>query len=221
MSVRKILAASLVCSCLGLAHANADTIWIESPDAGELTTTAQDTTSGGKLTAIQGTLEDPNSAEHYLDIDLFRIFIGDVTAFSAATVFASTNVADPQLFLFDALGNAVFMNDDDGFNGSQSALGALPTGFSSGLYFLGISWFGNVAVDSFGTSLFVDVPLGEIAGAALGAGALAGWNLGVFNIADQVIDYEIVLTGVPEPLTLTLLGAGLAAVAIRRRGARA
>lgn len=215
MSVRKILAASLVCSCLGLAHATADTIWIESPDAGELTTTAQDTTSGGTLTAIQGTLEDPNSAEHYLDIDLFRIFIGDATAFSAMTVDASTNVSDPQLFLFDASGNGVFMNDDDGINGSQSALGALPFGFSAGLYYLGIGWFENVALDSLGAALF------DGTGAATGVGPLVSWDRLVFNRPDNVIDYEIVLTGVPEPLTLTLFGAGLAAVAIRRRGARA
>ena len=217
MSMRNVLVASLFCSFLGLGHAAADTIWIEGPaDAGDLTSTAQSTTGGGALTSILGKLDVPFSFDDYLDIDLFKIFIDDVVSFSATTVEnIPVNVSDPQLFLFNALGNGVFMNDDGVGIGSQSALGPLPGGFGAGLYFLAIGWWDNEALDAANQLLF-----DSLTGLATAAGPLAGWNGDVLGRQDPPVDYEILLTGatpVPEPVTLALFGAGLAAVFARRR----
>jgi hypothetical protein len=138
----RILGAVLVLltattSCFGA-------LWLEDGgDAGRELSTAQGIFAGTEpLDSILGNLDDN------FDVDLYVIYIPNPLLFSAATVDApGLNVPDPQLFLFNAIGLAAYMNDDDesGLNGSQSLLpaGHLFGPILPGKYYLGIGWFDN------------------------------------------------------------------------------
>ena len=221
------LAALTIVLVLGCGvPAWAGPIWIESADAGNLIATANDTTSSGVLSTILGNLLATASSESAFDVDLYQIFIADPGSFSASTVNSpGFNVSDPQLFLFDSIGNGVYMDDDDesGQNASQSTL---PAGhafgpMTAGVYYLGIGWWNNEPLDALLNPIFED-GLG-VNGPAASSGPLDRWDSRVDNRPDLETAYEIRLTGVgsaeavvPEPATLVLLATGLAGVAHRR-----
>lgn len=206
----------------GVASAS---VWIESTSAGRTLAGAQNTTGTGSLDWILGSLDD-NSPDTGKSVDLFRIRIVNPLIFSAATTAApGFYVDDPQLFLFDSLGRAVYMNDDDesGFNGSQSLLPAgHPFGPTSiGLYYLGIAWFDNEPVSSLGL-MFSNASANGTNGPALAGGSpLVTWNDNVTQRIDLPTYYEIELTGaafaIPEPATGLLVIVPLAALALYRR----
>lgn len=96
-------------------------VFVEVKDAGEQIDGAISTVANlvQPLTAIAGSLAG--------DADIFQIFISGDRPFSATTLSRETLLElpidntlgiptdlleDPQLFLFDALGNAVYGNDD-------------------------------------------------------------------------------------------------------------
>jgi hypothetical protein len=205
-------------------------LWFEAGDAGRDLATANVMGGVGTLDTIFGNLSAPDPFESAFDVDLYRIYIANPISFSAATVNApGFYVADPQLFLFDANGFGVYMNDDDesGLNGSQSRLPAgHPFGpVSAGYYYLGIGWWNNEPLSA-GGEIFSSINgLGTNGPGAGGANPLAGWDDNVLQRVDLETAYEITLTGslvaIPEPGTAGLLvtvSAGL--FAIRRRRAR-
>ena len=113
------------------------------------------------LTSISGSLSG--------DADLFQIFISGDQPFSATTLSRETLLdlpidntlgiptgllEDPQLFLFDAMGNGVFGNDDL-FGSVQSTLPSMANPLSPGIYFLAISGFGYNPVSA-GGDIFAD-----------------------------------------------------------------
>lgn len=167
------------------------------------------------------------------DADLFQIFLTGDQQFSATTLNADTLLGipidnaigspndllgDTQLFLFDALGNGVYANDDS-FGSSQATLPSLSLSpVESGIYFLGISGFDLDPVSA-GGEIFPDGP--DVVGPT-GPGGNAPL-LGFAGESTSSGRYTIALTGaqtiaapatVPEPtsvlslLTLAVLGLG-------------
>ncbi len=205
----------------------------EPGDAGESLTDAI------SITSAQPTPLESISGALFGDADLFKIFLTGGQTFSATTTSSETVeipvneaigipidvVIDPKIFLFDALGNGVYANDDS-FGSSQSTLLSGPGGFSpseSGNYFLGISGSGYEAFSANG-QIFPTEPFDQQAGpTGPGGGApLTGFA------GDRTLSsgkYTLSLTGaqtiatanppvsVPDPsMTLGLLALGAVAV---------
>jgi hypothetical protein len=143
-------------------------------------------------------------------VDMFGFYIGN--PFSAVTVRVDEfYIADPVLYLFDAAGKGVYMDDDSGGLG-QAALGALPSGYGVGWYFLAIAFSGVQPIDSFGNAIF-DV-FGDLG--VTSVDAVAGWDGSALSSNfDLPGKYSIRVTGVPEPGTFLLLLAGLGALGFR------
>jgi hypothetical protein len=221
--VKKVFLPAALCAVLAASAPAAAVPFIEIGDAGDGTATALVSVGSSPLTSILGDLADLIGGDAF-DVDLFQILIVDPVGFSASTVNApGFTVNDPQLFLFDAAGVGVFMNDDDpsGLNGAQSALGPLPGGFLAGLYFLGIGWWDNEPLDSLANYVFdPGAPINALV-TATSAEPLAGWDRNVLSRPDLETAYEIGLTGtapaVPEPGTLMLLSGGVAGFLLTRR----
>lgn len=213
--------AMAIGAMLASAPASAAFIWSEqAPGAGETLATAQVTRGATSLNAIdriQGTLATtvPVGGNPRNEVDLYKIYIDDAAGFSART--ESSNPDDTALFLFDASGLGVFMNDDNGFD----LLSALPGVGADGFYFLGVALGGFSALDASLNSVFLSGLFTDVLGADPARGALAGWSEGFASFDDTGLSYDIALTGarvaVPEPTTLALLGiAGFAAWRTRR-----
>ncbi len=219
LRILRLLSVALI--ALGIGRTASAAIWAEVGDAGDLLPTSNlifPDSPVMNVSAITGSLS-ANSADGPDYIDLFRFYIGDGTAFSASTGDGSDPnlIADPVLYLFDAVGKAVFMDDESGGFG-QAALGALPTGFGSGFYYLAIAYAGTTPLDGLGANMFDAFA----SLAVLSTDALAGWTGAPFSPNfDLEGHYLITLTGVsnvPEPGTLLLLlSAGVIALRLQRR----
>jgi hypothetical protein len=224
--VSKPLFVGVVCVFL-LASTPAAASFIEIGDAGHLTGTANMTDGAGPLTSILGNLMAPDPSDSIFDVDMFGIFISDPAIFAASTVGSpGLNVEDPQLFLFTSAGVGVFMNDDDpeGLNGSQSALGGLPFGFLSGLYYLAIGWWDNEPLSGGGDLIF-----DALTSLAVSPDPVADWNSNVLPIPDAPTAYEINLTGTlpstavaepAEPVIPTIVALCIAALFAQVRARR-
>ena len=210
----------------------------EPGDAGESLAEAISVTSDQMmpLESISGALSG--------DADLFKIFLTGGQTFSATTTSSATAeipvnqalgipidvVIDPKIFLFDALGNGVYANDD-AFGSTQSALVSGPGGFSpseSGNYFLGISGSGYEAFSANG-QIFPTEPFDQQAGpTGAGGGAPLTGFAGDRTLSSG--NYTLALTGaqtiavasppvsVPEPsLMLGLLAFGAKAITSKNK----
>lgn len=177
--------------------------WTEQGEAGELIPTAQTVwgPASATLDSISGTLSDldPSAGGTKDDIDLYRIRIVDVAAFSVDFSGILSVDNDTSLWLFDANGSTVLSADNggDGFEpafhpGAYAAVGGSP-----GVHFLGLV-------------LYATSPNSD---------PLAGWNRAPNPF--QHGTYQLTLTGaapVPEPSEwLAIAGLGLAAFAGYRR----
>jgi len=167
--------------------------WVEQGDAGELIDTAQNPEGDGALGSIGGHLEAGGA-------DLYSIDICDASIFSAAV--AGGPFFDSQLFLFDAEGHGVVMNDDHDGSLLSRLTGALLPG--PGVYYLGISEFDRDPVNEDGLEIWADGPSAEERSpdGPGGDGMLAGWTIGGFTGHAYVIE----LTGACFPVIGTCWG---------------
>lgn len=194
-------------------------------NAGDLVTTAEIVggTGGAEVGGITGSLTSLapiNSTPRY-QVDLFKIFISNASAFSASTM----SLADTALFLFDDQGRGVYMNDDEpnGF----SLLAFLPASdpaspTQSGYYYLGIALGGYLPYDAMDLALFLAGDFTDVLAGDSNAGPLAYWGASYDSFEEPPYSYEIGLTGVltsaqvtqvPEPGSLALLLLGALAIA--------
>ena len=208
------------CVFYGLSASAAHAVMIneESPDAGELTTTAQDATGGltlgspgVSLDSISGSLINLGTAQDPVDdVDLFRILITDPAAFSVTVTASLSGNNDAMLYLLDSAGVQTLVDDDsDGllpqFN--PGALAASP----AGEYFLALSLFLTNPDDVASTPPTL----------------ASGWYRDPLP-SFQTGPYALALTGVetapkevPEPGTLALFGLALAGIGVARRRQKA
>jgi hypothetical protein len=196
--------------------------------AGELPGTAQDLSGDASLSEIQGTLVSPDF------ISMFKIDILYPGDFSAQTILPfAFGVQDPVLFLFDASGLGVYMNDDqsdDPTTGTQSCLPssdsgnpcASPSGglgpLTPGIYYLAITFSQNLPWDSSDTYNFLSsFSSTDVLGPDSTAGAIAGWYIEASVPDFDDAQYDILITDAPEPAAWTLIAVVAAFVLFRRR----
>jgi hypothetical protein len=196
--------------CYGLSASVAQAVMIDevTPDAGELLATAQDTTgTGASLDSISGTLINlGTTADPIDDIDLYKILINDPAAFSVTVAAGLSFNNDATLYLFDAAGVQVLVNDDGGVDLlPQFNAGAL-AGSTADMYFLAFNLFLTEPYDVISNPPTLDT----------------GWFRD--PIPFQTGPYTLSLTGVetapagvPEPGVLALLSLGLVGLGFTRR----
>lgn len=208
MKVNHLLRGLLATFLAAAVHCSASAAVVtESADAGQTLAGALDATAGS-LSSINGALSaEPSSGPDL--VDMFRIFIPG----GGGRVFANTGpgtdpalVADPVLFLFDALGVGVAMDDETGGFGQAS----LTTGIlNGGFYYLAIAFAGLEPLDAGGNQIFDTFGGGGL----LSALGLASWFGTPFAIDPSVEGrYSITTSVVPLPGTLLLVVLGLAAL---------
>lgn len=208
--LRKLFAAlALGASLIGSATA---ALFTEIPDAGQTIGTANNAAVVSPLFGIRGTLSNEPSAGPDL-VDMFRVSIP-----TGARFFANTGpgtdpalIADPVLFLFNALGVGVAMDDESGGFGQASLSTGVLTG---GIYFLAIAFAGLEPLDSLGNPIFDTFGSGGL----LSALALASWFGSPFSLDPSIEGrYAIATYYVPLPGTLLLVLVGLAALRTTRK----
>lgn len=195
---------------LGAATAFGQT-WTEVGDAPDLL--PGQATGSGTLTTIIG---DATNGDH----DMYAINITDPLHFVAG-VSAAGGTGDSQLFLFDANGMGVVMDDDSPFRrgGTRSVLAGRNGGITAaGLYYLAISSYDRDPVDSAGNEIWLDQPFNtqRTPDGPGAANPIAGWDTG--TATSDLTNYTITLRGAsaaggapqptPEPATLTALALG-------------
>ncbi|MDR7297234.1 hypothetical protein J2X16_002581 [Pelomonas aquatica] len=227
---QRLLAAITLTACAWPLAASAGFQWTESgpPGAGDSLSTAQVTYSATfeTLDRITGGLTasapDIKGGSPIYQVDLFKIRVADVSAFSAWTT--GSTAFDTQLYLIDKDGKGVYTNDDNGLDllsllPAASALGPL----SADIYYLAIAFGGYLAQDAGGASLFMSGGLTDVLGGDPSSGALAGWGRSYDNgNSEALYSYQIDLTGatnadLPEPGVFMLAAVALGAAGIARR----
>lgn len=191
----------LACSFLGLTGPALAGAIVEVGDAGDLPGTAQVTTGTTDITSIAGTISDAS------DVDMYRI---RVTGSTAVLLQASTTSAiDSQLFVFDAHGMPIIGNDDLGFSLDASITAAL----LPGIYYVAVTSWDRDPVNAGGMELFDDI--GGALQMPINPGPVAGYN-DTGGVGSYLIEVRGVAPAVPEPGTLSLLGALLASAGFAR-----
>jgi hypothetical protein len=216
--LQRVVAVTAIAGTVAFsASASAGLIWNEI-GAGDLLGSAEVTFDSGPstLSEIRGSLRSilpvnggPGGGSLY-EVDLYRIYIDSPATFSARTTINSVP-ADTALFLFDAAGLGVYMNDDT----SSSSLAELPAGdpaapAAPGIYYLGIGLGGFLPYDVLTGALFLAGGFTDVLAGDPAAGPLASWSPLFATFSESPYSYDIALTGaqvalIPEPGTLALL----------------
>jgi hypothetical protein len=220
--IARFIGALALSAAFVVLPARASFIWNEI-NAGSVPATAEFIHGQGALTQINGNLDfDLNTLTW--GVDLYIIQITDAATFSAQSEDGPGNVSDPALYLFNAAGIGVYMNNDNSGSDFQATLPpGNPLGpLTNGLYYLAVAWgfsdalsFDSIfSLDQFLDTTGVYGPTGPG-----GSDPLAGWNTssapGNFDLpAHYTID---LVSAAPEPATLSLLIAAVTGLMLRRR----
>lgn len=181
-------------------------IYVEAGDAGNSTATAADTGASLGALEIQGQISlEPNAGPDF--VDLFKFTVSKTANFRArtGTGFDPALIADPVIYLFDADGKGVAMDDESGGNGQAAMLQWL----SAGTYYLAIAYAGVEPLDANGGSIFD--AFGSLA--VLSTDPLDSWLEAPFALDPATVGHYSIQMAVPLPGTLALALAGLLAVA--------
>lgn len=188
--------------------------WTEVGDAGQLLATANQVTVPSP-SIIFGNVATAT------DADLFALRLTSGVLFSAtsASFGGLADIADTQLFLFDATGHGIRYNDDIDVINFYSSISFTPA--TTGVYYLGISAVGfNPRDGGSGGFIYVSDPFDPTATpGASQFGPLASWAADGRGVTD-LGDYRINLVGaapVPEPSSVVLMALGLAGLLAGRR----
>jgi hypothetical protein len=192
-------------------RADVVTVVTEAGDAGDSLDTALEARQPGHLRIVGGLSAEQSSLDYG---DMYRLNL-DPTMLQASTGAGNDAalIADPVLFLFDAAGMGVAM-DDEGGGFSQALLRLLNTPLI-GDYYLAIAYAGLDALDAMGNSIFDTFGTGAVSSSA---GALASWFGEPLSINDAVQGRYDVSLRVPEPGTWALVALGLVPLLGRRAG---
>jgi hypothetical protein len=203
--------------CYGLSASVAHAVIInEIGDAGETLATAQDTTgTGAVLDSISGALEDLGDVLGPDDIDLYKISIFNPGDFSVMVDAALTDPNDPDLWLFNTLGEVVLYDDcnessPDCIPSTMPEFAAGDLSGDSGVYFLGISLF-------YSNPDNIDDP--QTLATGWFRDPLPSFQTGPYTLS--LTGVETAPRAVPEPGTLALFGLGLAGMGLARRRMKA
>lgn len=206
-SLRTLFAALL----LGAAFAAHAVLVTEVGDAGATLAGANSAVVPG-LTRITGSLSnEPSSLDH---IDIFRISIEFPTRFTAITIDDFSVVADPVLFLFNAGGVGISMDDESAGNGK--AYLTLPDGALPGIYFLAIAFAGLEPLDTNGNPIFD--AFGSLG--VLSAEPLGSWGGTPFALDPGLLGAYAIAITLPEIGTLLLVGLGIGVIPALRKSRR-
>lgn len=224
---RKITVVAPFLLCTALAVPGFATI-VTASGAGPLPASAQDLTGIPGVTGIVGTLSDPFA------VDMFAINIFYPTGFSAISVASSPfSIPDPELFLFNASGLGVLMNDDVTFSDTQACLPSLdstnpcpsprdPTlgPLMAGTYYLAITRSENMPLSNSGY-IFSPVLSTDVVGpdpTMGGSDPIIGWDGGVFTSPNYDLNaFDIVIQDTPEPSLGWITACACAAFLLLRR----
>ena len=212
MKLLRSLAAVALLAAAWMSSAAASVIFTETTDAGDSLTTAADTTAVVGLSRINGRLSNEPSTLDY--VDMFKLSITSAGRFKATTgtLFDPFLIADPVLFLFDASGIGIAMDDESGGD-SQASLGFT---LAPGDYFLAIAFAGIEPLDINGNPIFN--AFGDLA--VISTGALGSWSGPLFAIDPAIVGAYSFSVPLPGTLALVLLGLAAAANVRSRQSAR-
>ncbi len=160
-------------------------VWTETGDAGTLVATAQHTTGTGPLTTILGTFADSN------DVDVYCIHVTSPAGFFAGIQCAV--MFDPNIWLFDAAGTGLTMQDNCQF-GYASITGLHVPG--PGTYYLTVAPEGRQAASPGGPIWLTSVfnPTERVPDAIGAPGPLVGW-VGTGLLYPFSANYHVTLAG--------------------------
>lgn len=207
----KYLRTLLATLLLGAAFASHAIVVSEVGDAGDTLAGANDA-STASLTRITGALSNEFCCSDFVDI--FKVTVVDARGFTATTIDDLALIADPVLFLFDASGVGIAMDDESAGNGKARL--SLPGSVAPGTYYLAVAFAGMEPLDINGNAIF-DI-FGSLA--VLSGDPLGSWGGAPFAIDPAALGaYDIAIT-VPEIGTLLLAGLGIGVIPALRKSRR-
>ncbi|MCZ8112320.1 MAG: hypothetical protein ACK5Y8_04215 [Betaproteobacteria bacterium] len=214
--ISKIASLALAAALASPAAYAAPVVYVETDTGtGSLPGGAEDAASSGfGELRIRGSFVDATGGFAPNVVDLFGFTITTAGRYFFDT--AGSDVADTQLFLFDAAGKGLTWNNDRS-TAPVDTWSALDAYLDIGNYFIAVSMFGLDPFDDLANSIFDT--LGNGGGANAGTGALSGWNdfsgASVFDRTNYVVTAYV---PAPGALGLALAALGLmAGVSARTR----